>query len=90
MLKENQTERSVLFYEDESGIKVQFEYGQGVTLTQVADMFKNFLNVTGFNYVTDVVVSSGTGQWTSEPAYHPGHEEQMASDNIQEEDEIPF
>jgi len=90
MLKENQTERSVLFYEDESGIKVQFEYGEGTTLTQVADMFKNFLNVTGFNYVTDVVVSSGTGQWTSEPAYHPGHEEQMMSDNSQEEDEIPF
>ena len=92
MLKENQTERSVLFYEDESGIKVQFEYGQGVTLTQVADMFKNFLNVTGFNYVTDVVVSSGTGQWTSEPAYHPGHEGMTSADYQQEDpdDDIPF
>ena len=46
MLKNNQIERSVLFYEEENGKKVQFEYGMGITLTEVAETFKNFLLFT--------------------------------------------
>ena len=97
MLKENQSERSVLFYEDDAGNKVQFEYCDGATLDQVATFFKNFLNATGFNYVTDVVIGSGSGQWTSEPPYHPGHEGMISTDYQQEDpeedpeqDDIPF
>ena len=90
MLKDNQAERSVLFYEEENGKKVQFEYGIGTTLTEVAETFKNFLLSSGFTYVTDVTISGPNGSWTSEPSYHPGHEEQMMSDNDQEEDDIPF
>ena len=90
MLKGNQSERSVLFFEDENGKKIQFEYGIGTTLTEVAETFKNFLVSSGFNYVTDVIIGGPNGSWTSEPAYHPGHEEQMMSDNDQEEDDIPF
>ena len=90
MLKENQSERAVLFYEEENGRKVQFEYGMGITLTEVAETFKNFLISSGFTYVTNVTISGTNGSWTSEPAYHPGHEEQMMSDNDQEEDDIPF
>ena len=98
MLKENQSERSVLFYEDDAGNKVQFEYCDGATLDQVATFFKNFLNASGFSYVTDVVIGSGSGQWTSEPPYHPGHEGMTSSDYQQEplepgeysEDDIPF
>ena len=33
MLRENQSERSVLFYEDDTGNKVQFEYSDGASLT---------------------------------------------------------
>lgn len=94
MLRENQSERSVLFYEDDTGNKVQFEYSDGASLTQVATFFKNFLNATGFNYVTDVVIGNGDkGQWTSEPPYHPGHEGMTSADYQQEdpeEDDIPF
>ena len=90
MLRGNQSERSVLFFEDENGIKIQFEYGIGTTLTQVATMLKNFLQSTGFEYVTDVKIGGINGQWTSEPPYHPGHETQITSSDYQEEDEIPF
>lgn len=93
MLRENQSERSVLFYEDDTGNKVQFEYSDGATLTLVATTIKNFLNATGFSYVTDVLIGSGGGQWTSEPPYHPGHEGMTSSDYQQEDperDDIPF
>lgn len=92
MLKENQTERSVLFFEDDTGNKVQFEYSDGTTLTQVATFFKNFLQSTGFDYVTDVQIGGRSGQWTSEPPYHPGHEGMVSSDYQQEDpdDDIPF
>ena len=90
MLKDNQIERSVLFYEDENGKKIQFEYGIGTTLTEVAETFKNFLVSSGFNYVTDVIIGGPNGSWTSEPADHYGHEEQMTSSDYQEEDDIPF
>ena len=89
MLKDNQIERSVLFYEEENGKKVQFEYGIGTTLTEVAETFKNFLVSSGFTYVTDVIISGPNGSWTSEPSYHPGHEEQMIT-NTDDEEDIPF
>ena len=89
MLKENQSERAVLFYEEENGRKVQFEYGMGITLTEVAETFKNFLVSSGFTYVTDVIISGPNGSWTSEPSYHPGHEEQMIT-NTDDEEDIPF
>ena len=93
MLKGNQSERSVLFFEDENGCKVQFEYSEGRTLTQVATMMKCFLQATGFEYVTDVMIGGQNGQWTSEPAFNPGHETQMTSADYQQEDpddDIPF
>lgn len=93
MLKENQIERSVLFYEDEDGKKVQFEYGIGTTLTEVAETFKNFLISTGFNYVTDVIINGPNQSWLSEPVYRQDHEETTSVDFQQEnpeEDEIPF
>lgn len=92
MLRENQSERSVLFYEDDTGNKVQFEYSDGASLTQVATFFKNFLQSTGFDYVTDVQIGGRSGQWTSEPPYHPGHEGMVSSDYQQEDpdDDIPF
>ena len=92
MLRENQTERSVLFYEEENGKKVQFEYGMGITLTEVAETFKNFLVSSGFTYVTDVIINGPNGSWTSEPSYHPGHEGMTSADYQQEDpdDDIPF
>ena len=93
MLRENQSERSVLFYEDDTGNKVQFEYSGGASLTQVATSFKNFLNATGFNCVTNVVIGQGDKeQWTSEPPSHPGHEGMTSADYQQEdpEEHLPF
>jgi len=102
MLTENQTERTVLFHEDDTGMKIQCELSNGFTLDTVATTFRNFLISTGFDYVKDVDIKSNDGTvWSTqeEPSYvhehpfvHEGHEPQMtAADHQQDVDEdIPF
>lgn len=83
MLKENQIERTVLFHENVQGQKIQMEYSDGAMLDQVANLFKNFLRSTGYDYISDVEFKAvdGTVWSTHEPPIYSSEEE---------EDDLPF
>tara|TARA_B100000686_G_scaffold351323_1_gene449791 strand:- start:8598 stop:8855 length:258 start_codon:yes stop_codon:yes gene_type:complete len=85
MLRENQIEKTVLFHENDIGQKIQMEYSDGARLDHVANMFKNFLKSTGYEYIDEVVLKAGDGTiWsTDETGLGPNHEDVK-------EDELPF
>ena len=63
MLKEPQTHRSVLFYENDQDIKCKIEYANA-DLETVARTIRDFLRCSGYDYIDNVALMSNDGQAT--------------------------